>query len=112
MRRQRGAVNDSTISPRAPGRNRTKGTTAVKGLRAGGSDVQPRGLIDPVTGGCRLARRGRRAGGLFLPPSECTHRPEGHPPRGLALAVVDVEPHPPRRAPVERPGAVLRAPRA
>src|SRR5205823_6262076 len=33
-------------------------------------------------------------------------------PRGLALAVVDVEPHASCWAPVERPGAVLQAPRA
>src|SRR5207249_8879040 len=47
-----------------------------------------------------------------LPPSEHPQRPEGHPPRGLPRAIVDVEPHPPRRAPVQRPGAVLQAPGA
>ena len=60
----------------------------------------------------RRARRGGRPGGLRLPPSEHTHRPEGHPPRRLALSIVDVEPHPPRPAPVQRPGAVLQAPGA
>ena len=46
-----------------------------------------------------------RAPGLPFPPLEHPQRSEGHPPRGLTLDVVDVEPHPPRRAPVERPGA-------
>src|SRR5207247_8069529 len=47
-----------------------------------------------------------------LPPSEHPQRPEGHPSRWLALAVVAVEPHPPRRSPVEPPGGVLQAPGA
>lgn len=44
MRRDRGAGTDSTISPRAPGPNRMKGTKAAERVRAGGSDVRARSL--------------------------------------------------------------------
>ena len=50
-----------------------------------------------------------RARRLTLPPSEHPHRPKSHPPRRLALPLVDLEPHPPCQAPVEGPGAVLQA---